>query len=82
MPRSSKQDNNDLVKIEVDNLKQSLNHAYKTRKNNRNILSHDGLFEYLWDLKEKALIEGQKSVEVPTSWLEELDSDLLNTRGH
>ncbi len=82
MARTSKRDSSELVKIEVDNLKQSLNHAYKTRKNNRNILSHDGLFEYLWDLKEKALIEGQKSVEIPTSWLEELDSDLLKARRH
>lgn len=77
MGRPSKKEKNELVKVQVDLLKRSLNHAYDTRRDNRTILAHDGLFEYLWDLKERALMEGRESVEVPTAWVEELDSNLL-----
>lgn len=73
---TSEKEKRELVKVEVVNLKQQLNHLYRSRKNNRSILSHDGLFEYLWDLKELALIEGRSSVEVPSAWMEELDSTL------
>ena len=72
--KTSEKETKELVKVEVSSLKNRLNHLYQTRKDNRAILSHDGLFEYLWDLKELALIEGKSSVEVPSSWLEELDT--------
>jgi hypothetical protein len=41
-----------------------------------------GLFEYLWDLKEKALMEQSKSVEVPSNWLEELSENAQSRRSN
>lgn len=76
MVDASKKESTNLINIEVDTLKRSLNHLYQTRRDNRTILSHDGLFEYLWDLKEMALIEGKTSVEVPSAWVEELDTNI------
>ena len=66
----------DLIQVDVSSLKSQLNHVYQTRKGNRSILNHDGLFEYLWDLKELALIEGKQKVEVPSAWMKELDSSV------
>lgn len=41
----------------------------------------EGLFEYLWDLKEKALLERRSTVEVPSNWLQELEEQQSNRRG-
>lgn len=72
----------DLIQVDVSSLKSRLNHVYQTRRSNgrsrsnRSILNHDGLFEYLWDLKELALIEGKEQVEIPSAWIQELDSSV------
>ncbi|MCA9803144.1 MAG: hypothetical protein KC777_14335 [Cyanobacteria bacterium HKST-UBA02] len=66
----------ELVEIQVSTLKERLNQFYDSRRRNQTADSQDGLFEYLWDLKELALMEGRASVEVPSAWLEELDSSL------
>ncbi|MGD9683822.1 MAG: hypothetical protein AB7W16_21865 [Candidatus Obscuribacterales bacterium] len=66
----------ELVEIQVSTLKERLNQFYDSRRRNQAADSQDGLFEYLWDLKELALMEGRASVEVPSAWLEELDSSL------
>ncbi|MBK9146054.1 MAG: hypothetical protein IPM23_26610 [Candidatus Melainabacteria bacterium] len=66
----------ELVEIQVSTLKERLNKFYDSRRRNQTADSQDGLFEYLWDLKELALMEGRASVEVPSAWLEELDSSL------
>lgn len=77
----------ELVEIQVSTLKERLNRFYDSRKKNQVADSQDGLFEYLWDLKELALMEGRASVQVPGAWLDELDSSLAlegsrNFRSH
>lgn len=64
-----------LVTVSTDNLKEKLNFMYDTMRGRPRALSSSGLFEYLWDLKELALLEGRQSVKVPTAWLAELEDD-------
>ena len=67
-----------MIEVEVSSLKQRLNSLYQNKRHfDRSYLSHDGLFEYLWDLKEMALIEGKESVEIPEAWIRDLDSKLI-----
>lgn len=66
-----------MIAIGTDELKDKLNKAYCERfqkDRSRQKLS-DGLFNYLWDLKEKALMEHQAQVEIPDTMLDELDSN-------
>ena len=77
----------DLVNVQVATLKERLNKLYDTRRGShgRPQMAQDGLFEYLWDLKELALMEGRASVEVPSNWIEELEQSLTSgevRRGH
>lgn len=65
--------NSKLVSVDVETLKHRLNKAYSSR----GTLSNDSLFEYLWDLKELALMEGTQNVEVPSNWLEEIEDPRL-----
>ena len=65
-----------VVAITTDLLKEKLNRVYNRFHANAPSMSHEGLFEYLWDLKEVALLEGKKSVELPKSWLEDLETEL------
>lgn len=67
-----------LVNVNTDHLKARLNKLYETRRHNTTLSANDGLFEYLWDLKELALMEGKPSVEVPSNWLEELEESTLS----
>ena len=69
-------DDLNLVKVNTTTLKDRLNRLYDSRRNNSNPLSNEGLFEYLWDLKELALMEGRSDVEVPGTWLEELEESM------
>ncbi len=62
-----------LVTVSTSTLKDRLNRLYDTRKGHPKTISQSGLFEYLWDLKELALMERKSSVEVPSTWLEELE---------
>lgn len=61
-----------MVTITTVTLKERLNRIYEWRRNKRNFNS----FEHLWDVKELALLEGKTSVEVPKTWLDELDAVL------
>ncbi len=71
------------VKVNTSTLKERLNRLYDTRRHNTTLFPNDGLFEFLWDLKEMALMEGKSSVEVPGNWLEELEaSTTASSRGH
>jgi hypothetical protein len=69
-----------LVTLNTEALKDRLNRVYDrlhrandTRSSKS--FSQEGLFEYLWDLKEVALLEGKSSVELPKNWLDELDQE-------
>jgi hypothetical protein len=37
--------------------------------------SNPGLFDYLWEVKELAIVEKRSSIEIPSGWLEELGSE-------
>ncbi len=77
-----------LVSVTTDMLKDRLNRVYNqlhtaTEMRSAKSLSQEGLFEYLWDLKEVALLEGKSSVELPKNWLDELEQDIVVTgRNH
>lgn len=63
-----------MVTMKTDLLKDRLNRVYnRAHKGDDKALAQDGLFEYLWDLKEVALLEGKTSVELPKNWLDELE---------
>ncbi len=65
-----------LVSIDTDTLKLRLNQFY--RANRQGGEHRDSMFEYLWDIKEMALMEGRNQVEVPSSWLDELENSYLH----
>ncbi len=76
-----------LVTMTTDLLKDRLNRVYSRLHNTHGprdakIQSQEGLFEYLWDLKEVALLEGKASVELPKNWLDELEQDVILPRAN
>jgi hypothetical protein len=72
-PGGKKPECMNMVSVETETLKNELNHLYDAmRECTKGGSPTPGLFEYLWDLKELALIEGRESVQVPTKWLDEL----------
>lgn len=72
-----------VITVETDLLKDKLNLVYSSlHGQKRNSISHEGLFEYLWDLKEMALMEGKNSVDLPSSWVEDLESEVDGARKH
>jgi hypothetical protein len=62
-----------LVRLQTNDLRQRLNRIYDTVRGNSHSHSVFSRFDYLWDLKELAVLEGRAAVEVPESWLEELE---------
>ena len=78
-----------LITVTTDVLKVRLNRVYSQLHTSTDMrtstksLSQEGLFEYLWDLKEMALLEGKSTVELPKNWLDELEQDsLVSARKH
>lgn len=65
-----------MVTMNTDLLKDKLNKVYSSmHKAEKKSFSQEGLFEYLWDLKEVALLEGKSSVQLPKNWLDELEQE-------
>lgn len=66
-----------MVAIGTNELKEKLNKAYCSRfqKTGNSPKLSDGLFNYLWDLKEKALLEHQTHIEIPDTMLDELETN-------
>ncbi len=69
--------NAEMMTITTLSLKDRLNRMYNVIRHHPQPTAMAGLFEYLWDLKEVALIEGRNSVQVPAIWLDELEYDVL-----
>ena len=65
--------NAEVVTVTTNQLKDHLNKAYDVR---RKKIAQLNSFENLWDLKEKALLEGKPSVDVPRTWMDELEGAL------
>ncbi|CAN5341076.1 hypothetical protein BH10CYA1_BH10CYA1_16270 [soil metagenome] len=66
-----------MVTMKTDLFKDRLNRVYERLRHgsqSRN-LAESELFEYLWDLKETALMEGKRSLELPQTWLEKLEQE-------
>jgi len=76
MGNNSHKNSAQLVKVGTDRLKERLNVLYASRRGQK--VAQDGVFDHLWDLKESAILEGKGSVEVPQSWLDELNDEALS----
>ena len=70
LPDSNK---SNLVSVPTDQLRQRLNRLYDTARSNPRTNHAWGRFDYLWDLKEIAMLEGRHAVDVPDRWLDELE---------
>jgi hypothetical protein len=70
----------ELITVSTETLRQRLNGMYDAMRNNNRFTANAGLFEYLWDLKELALLEGRGSVQVPTTWLDQLEQEFITMR--
>ena len=61
MGTAQKKSDKELVSVETDVLKERLNKLYQSRRAQGHRLdmpgATEGLFELLWDLKEKALLD-------------------------
>lgn len=77
MGSSSHKHASQTVSVGLDNLKEKLNVLYKMRRTQPE--AGPEAFDHLWDLKELAIVEGRSSVEVPKSWIDELNAALDNT---
>lgn len=77
MGKNSHKNSAQLVTVGTDRLKERLNVLYAARRGQK--ISMDGVFDHLWDLKESAILEGKGSVEVPQSWLDELNDESLSS---
>lgn len=62
-----------LVTVRTDHLKERLNKLYNVVRGNPKTYSYWGRFDYLWDLKELAVLEGKNAVDIPDCWLDELE---------
>ena len=73
--RTNSKDGMEMVTLDTANLKERLNKVYGMIKTHpQNKLDQPGLFDYLWDLKEMALMAGKRKVDVPKAWLEDLEA--------
>jgi hypothetical protein len=59
--------------ISVRNLQDKLNTLYCRARAHHQAPGRPRHMDYLWDLKEMALIAGKSKVEVPIEWLLELE---------
>jgi hypothetical protein len=84
MGATKKKSDKELVSVETDELKERLNKLYQSRRGQGHRLdmptASEGLFEYLWDLKEKALLDRRPKVEVPRNWLDQLEQEQQDKR--
>ncbi len=79
MGTAKKKGDKELVTVETDVLKERLNMLYQSRRGQGHRLdmpgASEGVFEYLWDLKEKALLDRRTKVDVPRNWLDQLEHE-------
>jgi hypothetical protein len=68
--------------ISTSTLKEKLNSFYASARSKVSGQSQKEHFDYLWDLKERAILEGKQTVEVPEEWIIELESSVGAVRSH
>lgn len=76
-----------LVTVRTEQLRERLNKLYDSVRGNAKTYSYWNRFDYLWDLKELAVLEGRANVQIPDTWLEELEKVYVEVgefwgRGH
>lgn len=67
----------DVVRIDTSKLRDRLNTLYDCLRANygsRVDSDRNSHFVRLWDIKEQALISKEQSVQIPRSWLDELEN--------
>ncbi len=69
------QDSNSTT-VNTSHLQERLNRIYQALRKQPQLKTNTGLFDYLWDLKEAAILEGKAKVQIPAKSLEELESNL------
>ncbi len=62
-----------VVSMETIQLKETLNQAFHALHTKSICRTNQEVFDRLWDLKEAAILEGKKSVELPSQWLSEFE---------
>lgn len=74
----------ELVTVDLATLQNNLNKLFASKNRRQLSRIYQDDFDYLWDLKELALLEKKQLVEVPGTWLSEMDLALrdLNERSH
>jgi hypothetical protein len=70
---SSQRSERSIITIATTSLKKRLNDAFVNLHGKGALAKHDANFDRLWDLKESAILEGKRTVELPGQWLSELD---------
>lgn len=73
MDATNTRQNMQLVTVRTDHLRERLNKLYDAVRGNSGTYAYWGRFDYLWDLKELAVLEGKNAVQIPDSWLDELE---------
>ncbi len=63
-----------MISVETVQLKDKLNRMFTTMHGAKADRTHDSVFDRLWDLKEMAILEGKKTIELPSQWLNELEA--------
>ena len=63
-----------MISVETSQLKEKLNRMFTAMHGSHANRSAGGIFDRLWDMKEMAILEGKKTVELPGHWLNELDA--------
>jgi len=62
-----------LRRVSTCSLREKLSFMYARSKLKNARFYQPRYVDYLWDLKETALVTGETSVEVPEEWLKELE---------
>jgi len=78
MGNAKKKSEKELVTVDTNDLRVRLNKLFEARHGqgiSAGRASGEGIFEYLWDLKEKALLDRRSSVDVPSNWLAQLEQE-------
>jgi hypothetical protein len=73
VPASSMRNREQLTTVRTEHLRERLNRLYDAVRGNVTTYSYWNRFDYLWDLKELAVLEGRNNVQIPEQWLDELE---------
>lgn len=73
-----------VISMQTSHLKDKLNQVFTGmhgRQAGGKAIQRDAAFDKLWDLKESAILEGRKTVELPKQWAADLDQAVIQCSG-